>query len=93
MGVDDTWPHLRDFCHRAATFVGLEVWLFGSALTSAAPADLDVLVMYESRSDVIALREAEWWGEFEPPLHIIAMTEQEEHHYQFIAATGARRLI
>jgi hypothetical protein len=54
---------------------------------------LDVLVVYEDRADVVTLREAGWWDNFEPPMHIIAMTPQEENYYQFIATTGAWRLV
>lgn len=93
MDIEATWPHLHEFCRLATAAACLEVWLFGSALTSAAPADLDVLVVYEDRADVVTLRGAGWWENFEPPMHIIAMTPQEEHHYQFIATTGARRLV
>lgn len=92
MGVSDSWQHLREFIELAASYPHLQVWLFGSALTSGAPSDIDILLMYKDRADVLALREARWWADCEPPLHIIAMTADEERHYRFIAVTGAERL-
>jgi hypothetical protein len=92
VGLGDSWPHLVRFRRLAASYPGLTVWLFGSALTTARPFDLDVLLVYKDRADVIALRGADWWMDFDPPLHIIAMTPDEEEQYQFIAVTGAERL-
>lgn len=69
------------------------MWLFGSALTGGAPADLDVLVVYRDRADVVALRSARWWADCDPPLGIIAMTADEERHYAFIETTAAERLV
>lgn len=93
MGLADRWPHLHEFCRLAGEIGGVEVWLFGSALSSAMPADLDVLIRYGDRADVVALRDTQWWEDYDPPLDIIAMTPAEEHHYQFIATTGAQRLL
>jgi hypothetical protein len=87
------WPQLGEFCEAAACFPLLEVWLFGSALCSPDPADLDVLVLYEERADVQALRSASRWQHRDPPLHIIAMTAGEERFYGFKAVTGAVRLL
>jgi len=87
------WTQLREFCEAAARYPELEVWLFGSALYSPDPADLDVLILYENRADVIALRSASRWRHRDPPLHIIAMTPGEERFYGFKAVTGATRLL
>lgn len=73
----------------AAHRLDLRVWLFGSALTSSTPNDLDVLVMYDDRRAVIQLRTQDWWWDFVPPLDIIAMTADEESNYQFIAECRA----
>lgn len=93
MGLAHRWPHLGRFCELAAGRPGIQVWLFGSALKSSSPSDLDVLVVYRDRADIVALREADWWIEFEPPLDIIAMTPEEESHYEFVAGTNAHQLV
>ena len=93
MGVVGAWPHLRECCELAAAHPRLQVWLFGSSLSSGTPADLDVLLVYEDRDDVVAVRAAQWWADFEPPLRIIAMTADEERYYGFVAVTGAERLV
>jgi hypothetical protein len=87
------WVQLQRFCEVAARYPELQVWLFGSALDSPSPTDLDVLVIYENRINVVMLRAARRWGDFDPPLHIIAMTAEEEGFYDFKAVTGAVRLL
>jgi hypothetical protein len=87
------WTQLKEFCEVAARYSELQVWLFGSALDSPNPADLDVLVLYQNRVDVMGLKAARGWGQFDPPLHIIAMTAGEEEFYDFKAVTGATRLL
>jgi hypothetical protein len=71
----------------------LQVWLFGSALRSQNPADLDVLLVYVDRPSVLALRNMHPWDSFCPPCHLIAMTPLELTEYDFIATTGAVRLL
>jgi hypothetical protein len=71
----------------------MQVWLFGSALISLTPADLDDLLVYERRAGVIAVRNARWWRDFQPPLHMIAMTVEEERDYDFVSRTHAERLV
>jgi hypothetical protein len=61
-------------------------------LRSDAPRDLDVLIVYKSRADVVALREMGLWEVTVPPVDVIAMTSDEEDHYRFIEITGAIRL-
>ncbi len=85
------WPHLTDFV-ACAFRLELRVWLFGSALTNRSPRDLDLLVIYAERDTVLALRSQHWWADFDPPLDIIAMTDDEERHYQFIELCGAVEL-
>lgn len=87
------WPHLTSLLEAAKDLQSLEVWLFGSALRSDSPADLDVLLVYEDRSAVVALRSVNCWEEHHPPFHIIAMTPQEVDEYAFIKTTRAVRLI
>ena len=87
------WPHLELLVEAARGLPPLQVWLFGSALRTGAPADLDVLLVYEDRWTVVALRAMQPWDEFNPPCDIIAMTPLEEHEYAFIAGTGAVRLL
>lgn len=87
------WAHLREFCEAAACYPELEVWLFGSALHSVEPGDLDILIMYENRKDVVALRSLRCWEHLDPPLHLIAMTASEERFYDFKAVTSANRLL
>ena len=80
-------------CQLVATRPGVELWLFGSALTSPAPADLDVLLLYQELVDIQAIRSAHPWDDESPPIHIIAMTRQEESEYGFIRGTRARRMV
>lgn len=69
------------------------MWLFGSALTSHAPADLDVLLVYRDLADIEAIKAAHAWAEEIPPIHLIAMTVQEESDYAFIRGTRACRIL
>ncbi|MEU0213230.1 hypothetical protein [Streptomyces canus] len=87
------WPHLRLLIEAAQGLPSLEVWLFGSALRSQRPADLDILLVYEDRSAVVALRTMNSWEEMCPPFHLIAMTSREVDEYDFIRRTGAVRLM
>lgn len=72
---------------------GVELWLFGSALTSLTPGDLDVLLLYQDLRDIETIRSAHPWEDEIPPIHITAMTRQEESDYGFIRGTRARRLV
>ncbi len=87
------WPDLEHLLKAARSMPFLQVWLFGSALRSEDPADLDVLVVYEDRSSVLALRKMQPWEDSCPPCHLIAMTLLEVTEYDFIATTGAVRLL
>ena len=69
------------------------MWLFGSALTSDTPADLDVLLIYCDLADIEAIRAAHAWAEMVPPINCIAMTVQEESDYAFIRGAHARRIV
>lgn len=87
------WQQLRDFCSAAEQRGLLEVWLFGSAMASETPADLDILVLYEDRNALVELRGADDWETYKPPISLLAMTREEEAFYDFISATGAQRLV
>ena len=71
----------------------MQVWVFGSALWRDDPGDLDVLLVYEDRQSVVALRDVNHWDEFSPPCHIIAMTPRELEEYDFISTTQAIRIV
>lgn len=60
------WPHLELLLEAARSLPFLQVWLFGSAFRSEDPADLDVLLVYEARSSVLALRTMQPWETFVP---------------------------
>jgi hypothetical protein len=92
MDLKDRWPVLDELCRCAERFPGLEVWAFGSMLRSDTPHDLDILIVYNDRADVVALRDMSLWEVTAPAVDIIAMTPNEEYHYQFIEMTGALRL-
>ncbi|WP_203816604.1 hypothetical protein [Paractinoplanes ferrugineus] len=89
----DRWPHLRALHRQLSKYPSVEAWIFGSALVSPIPKDIDVLLMYSNRDDIKALREADYWGDYVPPIHIIAMTHSEEMHYRFKTVTRAVRLL
>jgi hypothetical protein len=88
-----SWPPLASLCELAKTMPGLQLWLFGSALRSRSPRDLDVLIVYSFREDVATIRDARRWSDEQPPIEIIAMTIDEEQDYSFISGVGARRLV
>jgi predicted nucleotidyltransferase len=87
------WPQLDLLLDAARDTPSTQVWMFGSATRSNEARDLDVLLVYEDRSLVVALRKVQPWEEFEPPCHLIAMTPLEVVEYDFIKTTGAVRLI
>ena len=87
------WDQLHSFRERAEELSGIEVWLFGSALASAKPTDLDVLVIYTDRRSLEVLRAADYWAHYDPPIDLIAMTPAEERFYRFKVVTRAVRLV
>lgn len=93
MELAGSWPHLYEFFEAAREFPDLRIWLFGSAFTSDSPKDLDVLIVYESRTDVVKLRAKRPWDHNDPPIHIMAMTAAEEEFYSFVKSTGAWRIL
>lgn len=93
MDLRRRWPILDELCKCAAGFRDMEIWVFGSMLRSEQPRDLDVLIIYACRQDVASIRNMGYWELSFPPVEIIAMTRDEESHYDFIKITNARRLI
>ncbi|MFD9188177.1 hypothetical protein ACFWCA_08145 [Streptomyces phaeochromogenes] len=87
------WPHLKLLVEVARSLPPLQLWLFGSALRCEHPADLDVLLVYQDHSTVMALRRMNRWEDMCPPFHLIAMTPREIDEYDFIRRTGAVRLM
>lgn len=93
MDLRRRWPILDELCECAAGFPDMEIWAFGSMLRSGQPRDLDVLIIYSRREDVAGIRKMGFWELSLPPVEIIAMTRDEESHYDFIKITNARRLV
>lgn len=93
MDIRTRWPQFDALCRVAEGFADLEVWAFGSALRQDDPHDLDVLLLYDTRASIVAVRGAQRWSETKPPVHIIAMTRAEEREYRFIQGTSAVRLL
>jgi predicted nucleotidyltransferase len=93
MDLRARWQQFDALCQLAKGFEDLEVWAFGSALRDEDPHDLDVLLIYDERASVVAVRTARIWSETDPPCDIIAMTRAEEREYAFIHATGAVRFV
>lgn len=74
---------------RASQFPDLQLWVFGSMLSTEYPRDLDVLIIYTQPEQVTELYAARLWEATLPPLHFIAMTPDEEYDYRFIEVTDA----
>ena len=93
MDLRQRWPILDSLCACVGRFPGVEIWVFGSMLWSEHPNDLDVLIIYTRLEDVISIQGMGLWEVVRPPVEIIAMTHDEEIHYDFIKVTGAQRVI
>lgn len=92
MSPSDRWPQLQLLIDAVQCRPGLELWLFGSAVSRIDPRDLDVLVIYDDRRAVVDLRAMHEWEEFNPACNIIAMTHTEAVEYDFVATTHAVRI-
>lgn len=93
MDLRTKWWQYDALCRLAEHLSDLEVWAFGSALYQEHPGDLDVLLIYDDRTSVVAIRSVREWTETCPSCDIIAMTRTEECEYRFIQTTGAVRLL
>lgn len=93
MDLRRRWPILDVLCECATEFPDVEVWAFGSMLRSERPRDLDILIIYNRQQDVAAIRTMGLWELSLPPVEIIAMTRDEESHYDFIGIANAKRLM
>jgi hypothetical protein len=72
---------------------GIELYLFGSAVVDIhSAADVDVLLVYEDWVIARNFRCYLYSLDLTPPVHLIAMTSDEEKHYAFITHTRAVEL-
>jgi predicted nucleotidyltransferase len=88
----DRWPALRQLVEVAEEAGAIEVWLFGSALRSSSPRDLDVLVVYLDERVPPALRSSAYLELLSPPIDLIAMTPDEVDELNFLVTVPAVRL-
>jgi hypothetical protein len=75
---------------------GLEIYVFGSAIGSCAPQDVDLVVVYKPLivkvDDILAYRrrlQRGWHAEFGLPLDVCLLTEQEAQNNPFLEEEGA----
>jgi hypothetical protein len=75
---------------------GLKIYVFGSAIRSCSPRDVDLVVVYNPSSvevdDVLAYRrclQRDCYAEFGLPLDVCLLTEQEAQNNPFLAEEGA----
>ncbi|MFD1376080.1 hypothetical protein ACFQ4U_07000 [Micrococcus antarcticus] len=92
MQPSERWPVLGELCRAAEQIGSLELRLFGSALYSISPSDLDVLVLYDNPAKLNALVKADLWEMYVPPIDLIGMTHDEDFELKFTAGTGATPL-
>lgn len=87
------WAPLAALCARAEQIGELEIWAFGSMLRSAAPRDIDVLVVYRDPARLRELTESEPWELRFPPVDLIGMMPDEVSELNFLEVTSAVRLL
>lgn len=92
MDLTRRWPQLGELADAAEVLGGLELWAFGSMLTTDEPHDLDVAVIYEDRLKVVGLRTRKPWELMDPPIHLIGLTQDEDSDLGFLRGVGAVRL-
>ena len=69
------------------TVPNVRMFVFGSLLrTESWPADVDVLVVYESDSDVTLVRALLEPLNGEMPLHVLFLNRSEEAQLQFVVS-------
>lgn len=85
----DSWPALRQLVRLAEELGAIQVWLFGSALRSHTPRDLDVLVVYLDENVPRALRSDMLLELLSPPIDLIAMTPDEVDALDFLGTMPA----
>lgn len=83
------WQGLHALCRAAEETGGIELRLFGSALHSLIPRDLDVLALYEDPHKLKAFVEWDIWELYTPPIDVIGMTYDEDFELGFSLGTGA----
>ncbi|NER02827.1 MAG: nucleotidyltransferase domain-containing protein [Okeania sp. SIO3C4] len=67
----------------------INIYLFGSILKETLIADIDILVVYNSVSDLVAPREALNRISLSLPLDVVYMTTEEEKQFDFIESQDA----
>ena len=74
---DFVWPQMRQIIEAAKDIGSLELWLFGSAINSISPRDIDILVVYRDLEKLDALFDHAFWELYYPPVEITAMMPDE----------------
>ncbi|NEN89656.1 MAG: hypothetical protein F6K48_12385 [Okeania sp. SIO3H1] len=67
----------------------INIYLFGSILKETLIADIDILVVYNSVSDLVVPREALNRISLSLPLDVVYMTTEEEKQFDFIESQDA----
>ncbi|NEP78887.1 MAG: hypothetical protein F6K39_12335 [Okeania sp. SIO3B3] len=67
----------------------INIYLFGSILKETLIADIDILVVYNSVSDLVVPREALNRISLSLPLDVVYMTKEEEKQFDFIESQDA----
>lgn len=88
----DRWPDLQRLVELAEEAGAIQVWLFGSALRSPSPRDLDVLVVYLDENVPRTLRSSTFLELLSPPIDLISMTPDEVDELNFLVTVPATRL-
>jgi len=80
-------------CRASRHIPGIAWYLFGSALVDAeSAADIDVLIVYASEADRVAIRQHLSQCCLPLPVHLILMSREEQDELDFVAAQGCRRI-
>ncbi|WP_138926160.1 hypothetical protein [Glutamicibacter creatinolyticus] len=90
--LNNRWPDLKHLIMLASQAGASQIWLFGSALHSPAPRDLDVLIVYVNENVPRVLRSLMFLELLNPPIDLIAMTPDEVKELNFLARMPAARL-
>ena len=89
----ERWPVCRALRCYARHRPAVQFWLFGSVLRVPMPTDLDILAIYTDRQDLVPVKAiVRFFNHRLPPVHLTAMTGDEEREYRFIETVGAQRL-
>lgn len=86
------WPDLKHLVLLADQVGVNQVWLFGSAVRSPTPRDIDILVVYVDENVPRTLRSLMFLELLDPPIDLIAMTLDEVEELNFLETVPATRL-